>query len=256
MATECLNNLESSLTVEPLVVGSLGHPDLVVVMPFYNEEASLEHVLSQWVEVVGSCCPNYEILLVADCPSDNSLNVVKRLLTKNHRLVLLENPHNIGHGQSCVRGYTYALAVGADWVLQVDSDGQCDPKYFPTFWGCRGKGPLHQGLRSKRCDGRSRWLASRALELLIYVRTGRLVRDPNCPYRLMRADVMGSLVGKIPPSFDLANVALSYLFKKNKFFANYLPIVFLNRFGGVPSVPPMGLLKKVFQLWTDFLTIR
>jgi hypothetical protein len=68
----------------------------------------------------------------------------------------------------------------------------------------------------------------------------------------MRGSILKEAVNKIPVSFDLANIALSFVFEKNNTPAKYFPIVFLNRYAGVPTVSFNVLAKKALQLWTNF----
>jgi glycosyltransferase involved in cell wall biosynthesis len=119
-------NIEYKLVNNLVVPPHEGGIDLMVVMPFYNEGESLAYVVGQWVEVLESSCPNYQIVLVADKPRDNSVEVAKYLIRENPKLVLLENPQNIGHGQSCLRGYTVAVSDVYLWKKK--------PCYFETWF--------------------------------------------------------------------------------------------------------------------------
>jgi len=226
-----------------------GSVSLVVVLPFYNESDSLEHVVRQWSEMLTLHCPNHIILLVSDCPTDGSLVIARTLSKAVPRVVVLENHENLGHGGSCLRGYLWALSNRASWVAQVDTDGQCDPKYFPAIWDNRGCAPFHLGYRAKRLDGFHRFLASRFLELLVFARSGAYAKDPNSPYRLMSAKILESGLAKVPASFDLVNVALSCIFVREGTPTRYYPIVFLDRHGGKPSAPLILLGKKLWRLW-------
>ena len=58
---------------------------------------------------------------------------------------------NQGHGATVLYGYRCALAEGADYVFQTDSDGQTDPADFDKLWKERGRGGLLIG--SPSCTG-------------------------------------------------------------------------------------------------------
>jgi len=231
-------------------------PELCVVMPFYNEQECLEKVVNQWTQVLEENCPNYRLLLLADCPKDQSTNIAHKLVKKNAKIAVLENPQNLGHGQTCLKGYRQSIELKSPWILQIDSDGQCDPQYFPKLWKNREKAPIHQALRVKRLDGIHRFIASRILELAILARTGIWVKDPNCPYRLMKTDYIEGLLELVPQSFDLANIGLGYLLCKHGAEHNYFAITFLDRAGGKPSAPLQVMLKKFWQLWLQLPEIE
>ena len=60
------------------------------------------------------------------------------------RLEILDR-ENRGHGQSCLQGYRIARERGVPWVFQIDSDGQCDPRFFEGLWQQARR--LRRGLR-------------------------------------------------------------------------------------------------------------
>jgi hypothetical protein len=89
--------------------------------------------------------------------------------------------------QTCLEGYRQAAAMGAAYVLQIDSDGQCDPRYFSSLWRLREQFTVVNGVRATRDDGLARVFVSRVL-LLLLVAFRVNCRDANSPYRLMMTD--------------------------------------------------------------------
>lgn len=182
--------------------------ELWVVMPVYNERAAISTVVREWSAAVGAADPAAVLCVVDDGSSDGTAEELAGLRRDLPELRVLWQP-NRGHGQACLAGYRAALAAGARWVLQVDSDGQCDPRHFPAMWRARDAGPAVLGHRIRREDGLARLVISRLLALVVGAATGGWIPDPNTPYRLMRADVLGPAVVGIPPDVHLANVLLA-----------------------------------------------
>ncbi len=56
---------------------------------------------------------------------------------------VLSHPFNMGYGVTLQTGYKYALKYGFEYVLQMDGDGQHDPRYLPI---------LLQEVREGRAD--------------------------------------------------------------------------------------------------------
>ncbi|MCA9667993.1 MAG: glycosyltransferase family 2 protein [Myxococcales bacterium] len=197
---------------------SQGHEDrerLIVVMPVYNERQAIAAVLAEWLDAIAALDDaEATLLLVDDGSTDGTADIARELAARRETLVVVRKD-NSGHGPSCLYGYAEALRRGAQWVLQVDSDGQCDPRYLARFWQQRGRGPLHYGRRRERGDGRRRALIQAALRLLLYARSGVYVRDANVPYRLMSAETTRWVLARVPTDFLLSNVAVALLHQRH-----------------------------------------
>jgi glycosyltransferase involved in cell wall biosynthesis len=162
---------------------------------------------------------------------------------------------NSGHGQTCLLGYRTALQAGARWILQIDSDGQCDPAFFGRFWSLRRDHPFVFGFRKKRLDGATRSLISRAVSLTVYLAFGVWVRDANVPYRLMRAEELAKVIPGEDVGIHLANVYLSALIQRSCPI-RWVPIHFLNRIGGTPSVKALAFVRHGVRLFRELRQLR
>lgn len=121
-------------------------PTLWVVLPIYNEAAAIKGVVEEWVEALRSLNVSFAILAIDDGSKDHTAAILKSLGILELQIIQRQNS---GHGPSCRFGYQTALEQGAGWVLQIDSDGQCDPRYFPRFWAARQNSPVVFGCRTK-----------------------------------------------------------------------------------------------------------
>ena len=189
-------------------------PLLAAVMPVYNEAAAIREVIEDWLDALGAVGSPFLILAVDDGSSDGTETIL-RLLAQEHptRLGVLRQP-NGGHGSACRAGYEEALRSGAKWVLQVDSDGQCDPADFKRFWRLAQDADCVFGHRVKRADGLGRLLISRLCSGMTGLVAGHAVGDVNVPYRLMRADALQRALQKIPPELELQNIALTVVLRR------------------------------------------
>jgi glycosyltransferase involved in cell wall biosynthesis len=120
---------------------------VVVVMPAYNAEKTLERTLDDiprdWVD---------EIILVDDCSKDGTVALARKL-----GLLVIVHPENRGYGANQKTCYTEALKRGADIMIMVHPDHQYDPTVIPLLVS-----PLLAGT----CDAvfGSRMLGGRPLE--------------------------------------------------------------------------------------------
>jgi len=213
------------------------NPELLIVMPVYNEQASVRKVVLEWFHELQNWTENFAILAINDGSQDDSLLILRRLAEQlGSRLQILDQA-NKGHGQSCLVGYREACRRKIPYVFQIDSDGQCDPQYFFRFWRDRESYDVIYGQRVKREDGWRRVLASYALRsTLLWIAQANCI-DANVPYRLMRTAQLLPVLDKIPGDFHLANVALAVLLRRDTSWRQAsVPIRFRERYGGEPSV--------------------
>jgi glycosyltransferase involved in cell wall biosynthesis len=94
-----------------------------VVIPLYNEEKTIHRVLKN-VPNHG----NYEIILINDGSTDNSIQEAKEVNRKD--LKIINHKKNRGYGASIQTGFKYAKG---DIILTLDSDGQHDPREIPKL---------------------------------------------------------------------------------------------------------------------------
>ena len=127
-------------------------PALWVVLPIYNEAAAIRDVIEEWVLALRKVAPSFVIMAINDGSTDDTGIVLDRI---KHPELRVWHRQNVGHGPSCRYGYQTAVEQGAEWMLQIDSDGQCDPEFFSKFWEARSMAVF--GCRIKRDDGISRY---------------------------------------------------------------------------------------------------
>ena len=202
-------------------------PELVAVMPVFNEEANIANSIKEWLETFNRGGISCLLVAINDGSTDNSGNILERLQSRFPTQLVVCNQGNSGHGRACRVGYETAVRLGSHWVLQIDSDGQCDPAFFQSFWDKRENADCIFGLRTKRGDGCSRRIVSVLLRLLLAGITGRDLKDANVPYRLIERSALQKALQNVPREFDLQNIALTLALKRDKSLRwVYIPIRF------------------------------
>jgi hypothetical protein len=95
-----------------------------------------------------------------------------------------------------------------------------DTGAFRTLWGNREGYDLLLGQRrEKHASTGRRWL-SRTAVAIVQLLYGAGIEDANCPYRLMRGNMLREALEKIPPNSFAPNILLTSWFirKKNRIF--------------------------------------
>lgn len=98
------------------------NPKTLVIIPAYNEEESIEKVVnSVYSENIDNC----DVLVVNDGSKDKTVQKVR-----NTKAILIDLPNNLGIGGAVQTGYLYAKKNDYDIAIQLDGDGQHNPRYI------------------------------------------------------------------------------------------------------------------------------
>ena len=218
---------------------------IAIVIPVFNEEKNIFNELNGWINKFQSLkFKKYKFFIINDGSSDDSLKQIQRIKSKKIQIFSYKNS---GHGNSCLKGYKLALKQNFEWILQIDSDGQCDPKYIKTFLEYSKKNYCVFGLRVSRDDGILRLAFSKILSFLIFLKKGKLVKDMNVPYRLIHKTVLTKCINSLSSKLILKNAHLTYLISE-KFNIYYIPINFLKRSFGSSKYNLLTMLFQVLNL--------
>jgi dolichol-phosphate mannosyltransferase len=230
--------------------------ELQIIVPVFNEECSIQVVLTEWCCCLDATAINYVITFIDDGSGDRTAEVLQSLGKKNNWPIEVLTQTNCGHGQAILRGYRYAIKRGVPWIFQIDSDGQCDPMYFPRFWQEKDGGDIVAGRRTRRDDGLIRAFVSFTLRYFVLFLFRTHCEDANVPYRLMRTSSVAPLIEKIPSDCSFTNVALSVLARRYRLKQRFIPITFRNRIGGTSTVSYRKLIKHAFELYLNIKALQ
>ena len=107
--------------------------DLSIIFPIYNEENSIKETLLEWKKEIDFLKIKYEIVLAEDGSTDNTKKILNHLIINDKENFFLNNivEHKRGYAKAILSSVNMA---NGEFILSVDSDGQCDPKDFKKFW--------------------------------------------------------------------------------------------------------------------------
>lgn len=242
----------------PTLVASAIKAPLAIVMPIYNEAANISAVLDEWSTALNSLTIEHQFILLNDGSQDDTLMVLRRIEAEHPNTIIVVDKPNSGHGRSCRLGYDAACnAPSVQWILQIDSDGQCDPRYFPEFWRRHESADVIFGIRVKRDDGFMRTLTSKFCRYGATLITRHNMGDANVPYRLMRRHILARALKHIPTAFEIHNVALTFVLKKLPGVRwEYVPVRFRDRQGGSNSINLVNVAQLGLGMLCDLNKLR
>lgn len=102
-------------------------PKLAIVVPCFRCGATIKGVVDEIPDEFSS------IILVDDRSDDGQAQVLTSLAANDTRIEVVTNPRNLGVGGATIAGYRRAVALGADVIVKIDSDGQMDPYFAPRL---------------------------------------------------------------------------------------------------------------------------
>ena len=160
------------------------------------------------------------------------------------------------------KGYSRAVMDGmksleADYLLCLDSDGQCDPGDFGKFWEARDCQDVAIGWRIHRSDSLMRKGLSRAFYFVYQIFYRVPVHDPSCPFVLARRAVIESVLpemGEMKEGFWWEFTARVY---RRGFSIREFPVNHRNRSAGQTQVYRFGRMPGIgywhfvalFKIW-------
>lgn len=225
----------------------------IAVMPVYNEQDCIEQVALEWLacmEAIGG-----RLLIVDDGSRDSTAAILARLARQQPRLAFLSQL-NAGHGPAILAGYRRALSEGCDWVFQVDSDGEMPSSLFPGIWDARQCAPFVLGVRIHRGGHPLRLALSTIHRHLLRAVFGVNLRDPNIPFRLMRAAELRPLLDALPSGLFAPNVFLSLMAARRGWLAYGPDVPLAPRAGGIPSIRGWRTARIAARCTHELLAFR
>jgi glycosyltransferase involved in cell wall biosynthesis len=168
----------------------LADPVLSVVMPVFNESATIEEIIRR----VFAVPIRTQLIVVDDGSTDGTRDILARLHAELPFTLVLQ-PRNMGKGAALRRGFD---EVSGDLVVIQDADLEYSPEEFPQLVSliCEGRADVVYGSRFL---GRHRvflfthYLGNRVLTTLTNVLYNTMLTDMETCYKVMRADVLRSM---------------------------------------------------------------
>ena len=153
-----------------------------IILPVYNEKNTIENVLQEWKKELDKYKVTYTFIVCEDGSTDGTKELLLKIKQK-YKLVLNERRERRGYGGAVIDGI---ISAKSQFILCIDSDGQCDPRDFKTFWKIKGQADIIMGWRVKRADTRQRLLMSGFFKMLFKVLFPTSLHDPSAPFVLFK----------------------------------------------------------------------
>lgn len=224
------------------IPGLLADPLLSVVMPVFNESATIDEIIRRVLAV-----PLRTQLIVVDDGSTDGTREQLTQLEGEFGFTLLLQPHNMGKGAALRRGFE---AVRGDLVIIQDADLEYSPEEFPALIDliCQGRADVVYGSRflgRHRVFLFSHYVGNRILTLLTNILYNTMLSDMETCYKVMRTEVLHSMTLR-SNGFGIEPELTAKIFKRG-YRVYEVPITYDGR--GYEEGKKIGWRDGVVALW-------
>ena len=221
-------------TVEPPAHAAPQRLRSIAIVPAYNEEGSLGTVL----EEIRAADPELDVVVVNDGSTDHTARVAAAA-----GAAVVSLPFNVGIGGAVQTGYQYALAHGFELAIQVDGDGQHDPREIAQVLApiLDGRADLVVGTRFVKGGGyrgtRIRRVGIRIFAGVVSLLVGQRVSDTTSGFRAVNRKALELFAAEYP--HDYPEVESIVLLSKHHLRMLEVPVQMRVRETGNSSITAM-----------------
>lgn len=198
-------------------------PDLSIIIPAYNEVATVATVVRRTIEVLETLPHSHELIVVDDGSSDGTGDAAE---AEGARVI--RHPVNIGNGAAIKTGIRSARG---ETLVLFDGDGQHAPEDIPRLLEKAKTFDLVVGARTAASKTAfHRKIAQSVYNLCASYVCGMKIEDLISGFRVIKAPLAKSLVGLLPNTFS-SPTTMTLATIRGGYSLAYVPITAASRTG-------------------------
>lgn len=223
----------------------------LIIIPAYNEAENIEAVIRN----ITKCAPDMDYVIINDCSKDKTADICRE---KGFNYVSL--PINLGIGGGVQTGYLYALNNGYDIAIQMDGDGQHDPRYLKDAIKpiVDGQADVVIGSRFITNEGFQtsgmRRLGINLLSKLIKVCSGAKVKDVTSGFRAVNRKMIELFAEDYAQDYPEPEAIVSAAMHKARI--KEVPVIMHERATGESSITAWKPIYYMFKVSLAILLYR
>ncbi|HTY49514.1 MAG TPA: glycosyltransferase [Steroidobacteraceae bacterium] len=225
------------------------HPHLSIVIPVYNEEASLPALFARLYATLDALGVGYECVFIDDGSRDRSVALLRaqyQARPAHTRVIVFQR--NFGQHAAILAGFEHAAG---EVVITLDADLQNPPEEIPRLLAAADAG--HDYVGTVRLGRRDlwwrRWL-SRAINALRERMTPIRITDQGCMLRAYSRQVIDAV--NTSQEMNTFIPALAYLYARSP---TEIEVAHEQRRAGVSKYSLYKLIRLNFDLMTGFTLV-
>ena len=222
------------------------------IIPVYNENKIIKKNIIEIYKFFSSNY-NFEIIVIDDASTDNSLEILKSINIKN--LIILENKVNLGKGSSIINGIEKS---SGNLILVTDADLSAPISEFNKLFKKKIKGyDIVIGSRNKinsevtLKQGIVRMIFGKCFNLIIKYLLVLKFSDTQCGFKLFDAEKIKKIVSNCYVKRFCIDVEILYLAKIYNFKVYEQGIIWNNN-----KDTSVRIIRDSINMFFDILKIR
>ena len=222
----------------------------IVVIPTYNELDNIDNIIQAVLQAA-----DVHILIVDDNSPDGTWARVQELQEHDNRILLLKRAGKMGLGTAYCEGFTLALSLGYDTIMEMDADFSHDPKDIPRFLEKIQYYDLVIGSRYSEGVNVVNWpmrrlLLSYSANMYTRIITGMPIKDATGGFKCFRASILKKIdFSSIKSNGYAFQIEMNFRLWKAGARLIEIPIIFIDRRSGVSKMSKNIVYEAAFLVW-------
>lgn len=214
-----------------------------IVIPVFNEENSLNELVSRIKDVTDTLAKPYEIIFINDGSTDKSQEVIDKLSRDYNNTHSITFRKNFGKSAALNAGFKH---VKYDIVFTMDADLQDDPIEIPRFLEEIQNGyDLVTGWKENRLDPKEKTIPSKLFNAMTSKMSGLKLNDYNCGFKCYKKEVLEEI-----DLYGELHRFVPFLAHKKGFKVKEIPVLHHERKHGVSKFGFERYARGFFDLLT------
>lgn len=232
---------------------------LYTIIPTYNEKENIGVLIPAINEQYAKNSILGGVIVVDDNSPDGTQEIIQTVINSNtdtnFEIIMIKRAGKLGLGTAYLEGFQKALALGADYILEMDADFSHNPEYIKDFYVNLQTYDVVIGSRYIKGGSVVNWspirkLISKSGSLYSRIILGWKIRDATAGFVGYRRKVLEEIdLKNIKSNGYSFQVEMKYRAHQLGFSLFETPIIFPDRIRGTSKMSGNIVLEAMFKVF-------
>lgn len=223
----------------------------IILIPAYNEGSNIEKTIKS----IKNDAQDFDYVIINDCSTDNTLEICQK-----NEFNVVSLPINLGIGGAVQTGYRYAQINGYDVAVQVDGDGQHNPRFLSQMFHNLIETDVDMVIGSRFIKNEgfqssfARRIGIRYFKWLIKLITGKTITDATSGLRMINRKLIDRFAYNYPDDYPEPETVVETLI--SGYNIKEIPVIMNERTGGVSSISTSKSIYYMIKVTLAILFVK